>query len=45
MFYIEGLNFREKAQANQMTAGFLMPFPLIKRLMDQGESTLAKLAN
>jgi Zn-dependent peptidase ImmA (M78 family) len=39
-----GLSSREETQANQMAADILMPFKLISKLMDDGESTLEGLA-
>ncbi len=39
-----GLSSREETQANQMAADILMPFKLISKLMDEGESTLEGLA-
>jgi Zn-dependent peptidase ImmA (M78 family) len=42
--YRGGLSSREETQANQMAADILMPFPLINKLVDQGETTIEKLA-
>jgi hypothetical protein len=42
--YRGGLSSREETQANQMAAEILMPFKLINKLMDEGESTLEGLA-
>jgi len=44
VMYRGGLSSREETQANQMAADILMPFPLINKLVDQGETTIEKLA-
>jgi len=44
IMYRGGLSNREETQANQMAADILMPFPLINRLVDEGESSIEKLA-
>ncbi len=43
VMYRGGLSSREETQANQMAADILMPFKLIKKLMDEGETTLEGL--
>ena len=45
VMYRGGLSGREEIQANQMAADILMPFSLIRRLMDQGDNTIEILAN
>jgi Zn-dependent peptidase ImmA (M78 family) len=44
VMYRGGLSSREETQANQMAANILMPFRLINKLIDDGESTLEGLA-
>lgn len=44
IMYRGGLSNREEIQANQMAADILMPFPLIRKLVDEGENTVEKLA-
>lgn len=45
IMYRGGLSSREETQANQMAADILMPFPLIKKLVNEGQNTLDLLAN
>lgn len=44
ILYRSGLSSREETQANQMAADILMPFPLIRKLVDQGAKSLEQLA-
>jgi hypothetical protein len=45
VMYRGGLSSKEEIQANQMAADILMPFPLIKKLIDEGQDSLEKLAD
>ena len=44
VMYRGGLSSREETQANQMAADMLMPYKLIRKLIDEGEDTIEKLA-
>jgi len=44
VMYRGGLSSREETQANQMAADILMPFGLLNKLLDEGESTVDGLA-
>jgi hypothetical protein len=44
VMYRGGLSSREETQANQMAADILMPFRLLSKLLDEGESTVDGLA-
>ncbi len=45
IMYRGGLSSREETQANQMAADILMPFGLIRKLINEGENTLEKLSH
>jgi len=44
VMYRGGLSSREETQANQRAADILMPFGLLNKLVDEGESTVDGLA-
>lgn len=42
--YRSGLSNRQEAQANRLAADILMPWPLLDRLIDDGETNIERLA-